>query len=138
MPMGRWIPLILRCLLVTTAQTSPPPDFGAFGVSGSRGIVLTAVTVIPTPSEVAGRAMRYLVCIVTFTNTTNADLAPQVERFAYVDARQRRFFAAGAGEAPIADLSNSAALVARGASQTYTLAFRVPVGDVGILVYDPT
>ncbi|HEV3156048.1 MAG TPA: hypothetical protein VGZ00_01755 [Candidatus Baltobacteraceae bacterium] len=138
--MGQWIHFVLGVSVVLQgASPAPLPSPSAFPeVRASQGVLVERVLVLPAPAEASTRPMHYVVSTLRFTNLSGGVVTPRTARFVFVDDEDRRFAGLGSGQAPISGLSRDGTALAPAATREFTIAFCVPDGDTGTIIYDPT
>jgi hypothetical protein len=107
-------------------------------IEGSRFVKVDEAHFISTsePSvTLAGTTTTYLIVKITFTNDTNADLAPAPEQFFYTQTDGTRLHASDQGSSVFIGVSNYKGIVKKGEKQDYTIGFRLSGQTQGGYIY---
>jgi hypothetical protein len=107
-------------------------------IRGSQGVAVSAVKVFQTSGGTStGTQATYVVARLTFENTLGYDTTPEPKNFVLTDSLGQQYAGVDTGDSALVGISNYGGVVKKGASQEYTIAFRVPANTSGSIFYSP-
>jgi len=107
-------------------------------IAGSQEVIVNSLKTYQTSGDVTtGTQATYVVAKVTFKNDLGYDTTPEPKNFILTDSLGQQYVAVDSGDSALVGISNYSGTVKKGASQDYTIAFRVPANTSGSIFYSP-
>ena len=135
--MRRWLVgfVLVACVLAGCKDVKPvPSDL----ITGSQEITIVSVKTYQTSGDTTtGTQATFVVAKLTFKNDVGYDTTPEPKNFVLTDSLGQQYVGVDSGDTSLVGISNYGGVVKRGATQEYTIAFRVPANTSGSIFYSP-
>ena len=124
-------------LLVTGCQEKPTP---ASLYQGSAEVKILDNRYVTSNDSAAGMlgggSQSYLIFKIHFTNDLSSQLFPIVTHFVFTTADGNRYNGVDSGSSTLIGISNNYGPMKRGDERDFTIGFKVPVQQAGMITYE--
>ena len=125
------------CLLATGCQEKPTP---ASLYQGSADVSILDNRYVTSNDSAAGMlgggSQAYLVFKLHFVNNLSSQLFPIVTHFIFTTADGTRYNGSDSGSSALIGISNNYSQMKRGEERDFTIGFKVPYQQAGIITYE--